>query len=635
MSPRTSQKIVNRLILRILKNTVTAAIAQVKDSLPDEEIFDWQKHILPRIFPFWLWKDELHDREVLKADMMAGLIGAIMVLPQGVAFAMIAGLPPIYGLYTAMITPIVAALMGSSRHLVSGPTTSVSLIIAATIGRYATPESPQYIEMAIALSFLAGAIKLGMGIGRLGKYVGFVSHTVVVGFTTGAAVLIMTSQMKNALALETTQHASFLATWKELLWHLPETNLAVLAVSAATIAAALITKRLSKKIPHLIVGLVVGIGVAQLVGGEAAGIKFVGQMPSQLPPFVWPALSPENIHLLLPNAFAVAMLGLVEAIAIGRAVAVKSGQTIDANQEFIGQGASNIVASFFSSYAGSGSFSRTGLNYDSGARTPAAAIFSSIILMLIVLLVAPLAAYLPMPAMAGLILLVGWNLLDFRHLEQIQLTSREDNIILVTTFAATIFAELQFAIYLGVLLSLWFYLKRTSTPNVAVMVPDPKHPKHSIVNIIRQEVEECPQVKIVRIDGNLFFGAVPHVAAQLREIRRGREKWLMLLANGINHVDLDGGEWLAQEARYWREKKGGGIIIVRLKVIAQDVMRDGGYLEEIGEEFFFNTKTEAFHFMYSQLDKDICATCTRRIFIECSSDPSLPSPESMKNAVYT
>lgn len=623
------------MILRLLKNTVTAAIAQVKDSLPDEEIFDWRKHILPRIFPFWAWKDELHDRDVLKADLMAGLIGAIMVLPQGVAFAMIAGLPPIYGLYTAMITPIVAALMGSSRHLVSGPTTSVSLIIAATIGRYAAPESPQYIEMAIALSFLAGAIKLGMGIGRLGKYVGFVSHTVVVGFTTGAAVLIMTSQMKNALALETTPHASFLATWKELLWHLPETNLAVLAVSAATIISALITKRLSKKIPYLIIALAVGIGVAQLLGGEAAGIKFVGQMPAQLPPFVWPALSPENIHLLLPSAFAVAMLGLVEAIAIGRAVAVKSGQTIDANQEFIGQGASNIVASFFSSYAGSGSFSRTGLNYDSGARTPAAAIFSSIILMLIVLLVAPLAAYLPMPAMAGLILLVGWNLLDFRHLEQIQLTSREDNIILVTTFAATIFAELQFAIYLGVLLSLWFYLKRTSTPNIAVMVPDPKHPKHSIVNIIRQEVEECPQVKIVRIDGNLFFGAVPHVAAQLREIRRGREKWLMLLANGINHVDLDGGEWLAQEARYWREKKGGGIIIVRLKVIAQDVMRDGGFLEEIGEEFFFNTKTEAFGFMYSQLDKNICATCTRRIFIECSTDPSLPSPESMKNAVYT
>lgn len=622
------------LLYRLIKNAIVAAIAQVKDSLPDEEIFDWRKHILPRIFPFLAWKDELRNPEVVKADLMAGFLGAVMVLPQGVAFAMIAGLPPIYGLYTAMVTPIVAALMGSSRHLVSGPTTSVSLIIAATIGKYAAAETPQYIDMTIALSFLAGAIKLGMGIGRLGKYVGFVSHTVVVGFTAGAAVLIMTSQMKNVLALETTPHASFLDTWKELLWHIRETNPAVLAVSAATILSAILAKRLSKKMPYMLIALGVGVGVALLVGGTGAGIRFVGEMPSQLPPFSLPMLTPDNIHLLLPSAFAVAILGLVEAIAIGRAVALKSGQVIDANQEFIGQGASNMVASFFSSYAGSGSFSRTGLNYEAGARTPAAAIFSSIFLILFVLLLAPYAAYLPMPAMAGLILLVGWNLIDFRQMEAIQLTSREDNIILGVTFAATLFAELQFAIYLGVLLSLWFYLKRTSTPNIAVMAPDFHHPKHAIVNTLRGDVVECPQAKIVRIDGNLFFGAVPHVAARLREIRRGPEKWLMLLANGINHVDLDGAEWMSEEARYWREKKGGGIIIVRLKSIARDVMKDGGFLEEIGTENLFNTKTEAFAYLYSKMDKSICATCMKRIFIECASDPVLNSKPDVSNAAF-
>lgn len=504
---------------------------------------------------FLAWKDQLRNKETMRADLMAGLLGAIMVLPQGVAFALIAGLPPIYGLYSAMVSPIISGLMGSSRHMVSGPTTAISLIIATTVSQYAVAGSAQYIEMTLVLTFLVGAIQLGMGIGRLGRYVGFVSHTVVVGFTAGASFLIITSQVKNMLGIEVANRASFLETWREIFQGLGQTKPLLLAVSAATIVAAIVAKKISKRIPDLIVGLAVGTLVAWLLGGESAGIQSVGHMPAHLPPFDVPSLTPENFHLLIQKAFVVALLSLVQSIAIARSIAIKSGDMLDGNQEFIGQGLSNMVGSFFSCYASSGSFSRSALNYEAGAKTPMSAVFSAGILMLIILFLAPYAALLPMPAMAGLIVMVGWNLIDSHHMEEIQLASREDNIILGVVFFTTLFAELEFAIYIGVLLSLYFYLKRTSRPNIAVMAPDPEHNRHQIINVQRKQVPQCPQVKIIRIDGNLFFGAIPHVAGIFREYRKGNARYLMLLINGVNHVDLDGAEWLQNEAKYWKEKK--------------------------------------------------------------------------------
>ena len=614
--------------MRVIKNAITAAVEQVKESLPDEEIFDWKKHILPKVFPFLEWKDELRDRSVFLADLQAGLLGAIMVLPQGIAFALIAGLPPIYGLYTAMVVPIVAALFGSSRHMVSGPNVALSLMVSATVTKFAAPGSINYIELTLVLTFLVGIIQLAMGIGRMGKYVGFISHTVIVGFITGAAFLIITSQMKQILGIQITERASFLETWKEIVWHLGQTNFYVLAVALATLLSALFVKRISRRIPYMLVGLTVGVVVSFLLGGESVGIQFVGQMPSQLPPFRFPPLTPDRFHLLFPNAFALAILGLVQAAAISRSIAIKSGQHLDSNQEFIGEGLSNFIGSFFSCYVGAGSFSRSALNYEAGARTPMSAVFSGLILLLIVLFVAPYAAWLPLPVMSGLIVLVAWNLVDVHQIEDIQVASRQDNIILGVVFFSTLFAELDFAIYIGVLLSLFFYLKRTSTPNIAVMSPDPSHPRHKIINIIRKSLPQCPQVKIIRIDGNLYFGAIQHVAARIREYRQGPEKWLILLANGINDVDLDGAEWLANESNYWKDRKGGGMLIVGLKVVAQEVLSNSGNLKLINHENIFTSKTEAFFKLYSKLDRKICMNCPHRVFKECAKDPALPHLES-------
>ena len=578
-----------------------------------------QLKITPQaIFPFLKWKNEV-TQESLIDDFYAGLTGAIIVLPQGVAFAMIAGLPPVYGLYTAMVTPIIAALFGSSKHLISGPTTPISLIVFAAVSKMAEPMTESFIQLTLVITFVAGIIQLVMGIARLGTLVNFVSHTVITGFTAGAATLIITSQAKNFLGIQLPSNASFLNTWLAVLEHIKETNWYFLAIALSTLIASILSKKFAPKLPNMFVAMVFGSILAVLLGGEMVGIKFVGALPSALPTPSVPPLTYGSIQKLMPNAVAVALMSLIQTVAIARSISLKSKQRLDANQEFIGQGLSNIVGSFFSCYAGSGSFTRSGINYASGAKTPMSAIFASLILMIIVVFIAPLAAFLPLPAVAGVIVLVGWDLIDFHYMRHVQKASRRDNAVGIATFISTLFLDLEFAIYIGVILSLFFFLMGTSHPHIAVMAPDQEHPRRQLTHIIRKKgMKECPQLKIVRIDGSLFFGSIEHIASFFEQIRSEENaKYMLLLANGINRIDFDGAEWLATEAKAWKER-GGGLYIAGLKVIAQDVLIDGGFLEEIGEEYFYVSKTDAIALIYEKLDPSICRACTARVFQECN-----------------
>lgn len=616
-------------VKEFLQLQLQQVVEEVKSTLPDDIHFDFRKHVLPLFFPFLGWKDELRNRETLKADFMAGLVGAIIVLPQGIAFAMIAGLPPVYGLYTAIVTPVVAALFGSSRHLVSGPTTAISLVIFASVSQFAAPGSPEYISKVLLLTFLAGAIQLSFALARLGRYISFVSHTVVVGFTAGAAVLIVTNQLRGVLGVPIDMRAGFLDIWKQAFQYLDQINWPIFAVAVYTLFTAIYVRKHFPRLPHLLVALLFGTALAWGIGGPDAGIPFVSEILRALPAFTPPNLADGTYRGLLSSAFAIALLGLIEAVAISKAIALKSGQHIVANQEFFGQGLSNIVGSFFSCYAGSGSFTRSGVNYQAGAQTPMSAIFAALFVLIIVLILGPFARYLPSPALAGLIVLIGWGLIDLKHIREIRKASKQDNLILGATFVATLFSELEFAVYIGVLLSLYFFLKKTSQPNIAVMAPDPEHHRHQIINVCRKNVPQCPQLKIIRIDGHLYFGAIDHVAAVLREMRKGPEKYLLILANGINYVDLDGAEWLAREAAFWK-KKGGGMYIVRLKIIAQDIMQSGGFIDQIGRDRFFTSKTDAIQAIYQKLDVEICKKCPYRVFQECANDPRLPALNSVK-----
>ncbi len=591
---------------------------------------------LESFFPFLVWF-KLITKESVKADLMAGLTGAVIVLPQGVAFATIAGLPPEYGLYTAMVTPVIAALFGSSFHLVSGPTTAISIVIFSAISHHAEPGTTEFVALALTLTFLAGVYQLAFGLARLGALVNFVSHTVVIGFTAGAAILIATSQMKHITGIFVPKGESFLHTWSDMFQGISSINIYLVAIALATLLTAILTKKFFPRFPNLLAGMIVGSLLALLLKDHAEGIKLVGEIPAHLPPLSSPDFSFKTIQTLAPEAFAVALLGLIEAVSISRAVATKSGQRIDSNQEFVGQGLSNMVGSFFSSYAGSGSFTRSGINYEAGAKTPLSAIFAAFFLVIIVLLIAPLTAYLPIAAMGGVILLVAYNLIDFHHIKQTLSFSKSESAILLTTFFATLFLELEFAIYMGVLLSLVLFLAKTSTPNIPVLSvdDDPSNKSHrKFVNVDEKPLLECPQVKIIRIDMSVYFGSVNHIQKCISDIvEKEKINHILIEASGINFIDLAGAEVLVSENRRLL-RLGGGLYFVGLKPSVYEFAAKSCFIKQMGNDHFFDKKSQAVHKIYEHLNKDICATCQARIFTECRHQtPQADTPDGQTQAV--
>ncbi|MDQ2696934.1 MAG: SulP family inorganic anion transporter [Pseudomonadota bacterium] len=572
-----------------------------------------------KFLPFLAWTRELSWR-TLRADLLAALTGAIIVLPQGVAFALIAGLPPEYGLYTAIVVPAVAGLFGSSRHLVSGPTTAISIVVLGVVGPLAAPGTERYLEYVLTLTFLAGLFQLLLGLARMGTLVNFISHTVVVGFTTGAAVLIAVSQLGHFFGMPLLDNKSFLHTLGNFIWELDNYNGYVVIIAATTLAAALLARRYLRRWPPMLAGLVAGSLASLLLDGPAHGVPMVGALPGHLPPPSEPQLSLDTVRLLASGAMAVAVLGLIEAVAVARAVATRTHQRIDSNQEFIAQGLANLTGSFFSCYAGSGSFTRTGLNYESGARTPLSAIIASLLVAGVLVFFAPLTAWLPMPAMAGVIMLVAWSLVDTRRIRQIVRASRRDTAVLVVTVVCAVFIGLEFAIYAGVLLSLVLYLQRTSHPRIISLAPHPARPRRPLSDVRKHDLLECPQLKILRLDGSLFFGAVDHLQDTLYRLAARNADWkrVLMLCSNVNFIDVAGAEMLAQEAQRLRQK-GGGLYLVGLNDSVRRVLENGGFLDIIGAGNVFTSKEQAIFHIFRRLDPERCAICARRIFRECDT----------------
>lgn len=573
------------------------------------------------------WLENLNNN-TLRQDLLAGLTGAFVVLPQGVAFAAIAGLPPQYGLYTAMVPAIIAALFGSSHHLISGPTTAISIVVFATLAPLAEPGGQQFIVMALTLAFLAGIFQLALGLARLGALVNFVSHSVVVGFTGGAAILIATSQLKHLFGLTLPNGESFLHTWVDLIHLLPNMNLFAFSIGMATLMTAILAKRFFPKWPNMLAAMLVGSVLAHVFNGAEHALALVGPLPGRLPPLSFPDLSWTTLRELSSGALAIALLGLIEAVSISRSVAIQSGQTIEGNQEFIGQGVANIVGCFFSAYPSSGSFTRTGVNYRAGAKTPLSAVFSAFFLMGIVLVVAPLAAHLPIAVMAGIILRVAFDLINVQHIRKIIKSTRPGTLVLSVTFLSTLLLELEFAIYAGVLLSLALYLKRTSHPRVTSRVPDLTSPWRSFIT--DKNLPECPQLKIIRIDGSLYFGSVSHVKNIMRRMRikRPDQKNLLVVCSGINFIDLSGADMLLYAVQQ-QQARGGHLFLYDVKEQVSGMFRQNGYINIIGRDHLFYSKREALQTIVSDfLDQEQCLHCPHHVFLECPNQKKAAEREA-------
>lgn len=578
------------------------------------------------LVPFLSWLP-LVGRAELRADSIAAITGAIVVLPQAVAFATIAGMPPQYGLYAGMVPAMIAAFFGSSRHLVSGPTTAASVVLFSALSMLAVPGTPDYVTLALTLTFMVGIFELALGLARMGALVNFISHAVVVGFTAGAALLIAAKQLKHFFGVEMDSGGHFHEILLQFGRHFVEINPAATTVAVATLLIGVAVKRWAPRVPYMIAAMIGGSLVAlalDLIFGHAAShIATVGTLPATLPPLSAPSLSLENIKHLAPSALAVTLFALTEAVSIGRSLAARGGYRINANQEFIGQGLSNIAGSFFSGYVATGSFNRSGVNFEAGAKTPLAAILAGAFLLGIVPLVAPLAAYLPKAAMAGLLFLVAWGLIDFKEIRHILHASRRETSVFLVTFLSALFLELEFAIFAGVLLSLILYLDRTSKPRMVTRNPDPRLPGRKFSS--DEQLPQCPQLRIIRIDGSLFFGSANHVENFFDRLRaeHPKQKHLAIISQGINFVDLQGGQVLANEAKR-RSEDGGGMYLIRVKQGLWEGLESCGCIDATGARNVFQSKSAALHGIYQKLDKSICATCDKRIFVECQNDPMLP-----------
>lgn len=577
----------------------------------------------------------------LRADLVAGLLGAVLVLPQGVAFATLAGLPPQYGIYTAVIPCIVAALFGSSWHVMSGPTNANSLALFAMLSPIAFAGSPAYIALALAVTMLVGMLQLAVGALRLGSLANFISPSVLLGFTCGAATLIGLYALKDLFGLAVPTGTGAFDVVRFLFDHADAINGNALVVGGVTLAATLAVRRVSRRLPFMLLGLLAGYGMAMLLNhGSWAGtqpVHVVGPIPSAIPPFHVPDIDWRTLPDLLGIAAALTIVALGQSISIAKAVALRSGQHVDANREFIGQGLSNIAGGLFSSYISCGSLNRSMPNFESGAQTPLASVFSALLLIVLVAVSAQLLAQIPLAAISAMLLYVAWGLLDLQRLRRIARLSRTEFAIAVGTFAATLTIRLEMAVLLGTILSLVAYLYRTSRPAVRSLVPDADDPgrRFTPLDELHRPQPECPQLKLLRMEGAIYFGAVQYVTDRLHWLRtvNASQKHLLAMTKSMNFIDLAGAEmWEAELAE--RRAAGGNLHFHRPRTQVLETWEQTGFTDKLGRDHIFPTKRQALRTIIDTLSPEICAQCHARIFEECAQRPgSTNAPASADTAM--
>lgn len=576
---------------------------------------------------FGSWVDEV-SRLTLRADLVAGLLGALLVLPQGVAFATLAGLPPEYGLYSAIVPCIVAALFGSSRHVMSGPTNANSLALFAVLAPLAAAGSPAYIQLALAVTVMVGVMQWLVGTLRLGSLAHFISPSALFGFTSGAALLIAVHALKDALGLPSPASHGAGALLASLATHIGQVHPGALLVALVTLGAALLVRRLDKRKPYMLAGLAAGALAAAAFNAlmETRGgtpVPVLGALAQPWPPFHVPSIDWRALPDLLSLAFALTIVALAQSISIAKAVASRSGQRIDANREFVGQGLSNIVGGFFSCYLSCGSLNRSIPNYEAGAKTPLASVFSAVLLVVLVAVSAPLLAMIPHAAISGLLLLVAWTLLDIPRWRHLIRTQPGECAIAGATLAATITIRMEVAILLGTVLSLMVYLHRTSRPAMRTMGFDSRGLDRRFIVLEHQQdaLPECPQLKLLRMEGSVYFGAAAHVAQRLHDLRAapGAPRHLLVMAKSMNFIDLAGAQVWDDELTA-RRTMGGDLYFHRPRPEVLDMWRRTGFLDRLGADHIFPDKATALHAIYAKLDRGICAGCQAKIFWECQPE---------------
>jgi len=554
-----------------------------------------------RIFPFLNWIGELRDKNTLSADIIAGITVALVLVPQSMAYAQLAGLEPYYGLYASFLPGIVAALFGSSRQLATGPVAVVSLITASALEPLAA-DPTTYIAYAVLLAFLVGLFQLALGFLRLGVLVNFLSHPVVMGFTNAAAIVIGTSQLGKlfGVTVEKSEH-HYDTVWNIINVALTDTHGYTLIMGVASLAIMIILRRYLPKVPNVLTAVVIATVVSWLVGFEALGGKVVGAIPEGLPMPKIPEFDLTVMLQLLSTAVIVSLIGFMEAISIAKAMATRTRQRLDPNQELIGQGLGNVVGSFFQGYPVSGSFSRSAVNMGAGAVTGFSAVITGAIVGITLLVLTPLLYFLPQATLAAVIIMAVVNLVKVEPILYAWRVQRHDGIVAVVAFLLTLILapHLEWGIVAGVLLSLGLFLYRTMRPRVSVLA---RHPDGTLRDAEIHGLQTCDSISLIRFDGPLYFantGFFEDIILERAAIKP-HLKYIIVDAEGINEIDATGEEMLHELARRLKST-GIQLIIARAKKQIMDILERTGFVEQLGAEHFPRLRTQAFKYVWQKI----------------------------------
>lgn len=468
----------------------------------------------------------------LRFDLVAGLTVAMVAIPQSMAYAAIAGVNPIYGLYAAIVPAIIGALFGSSNHLVTGPTNATALVIAGVL----VAANGASLEYVFALAILSGLIRLGLGLLKLGTIIRYVSNSVLTGFLAGAGVLIIINQLGNILGLSRPAGAGTLTIIWELLAGLPRLNPYVLATGLAAITVLLVSQRINKKIPAALLAISLAGLAVLLTGWHGHGVKLVsdlGSLDNVGLSFHLPQITFAEAQTLLASAGAIALLSLVESMSVAKAIGLSSGQRINASREFVAQGLASIAGGLFQAMPSSGSPSRSAVNYGSGARTRLASAFSGLLVLLAVLAFSGLIGYIPVASLAGVVILSAYSMIDRHHLKLTWQSRNVSRLVLVVTFVATLLLPLHWAIYLGAILSIGIYLFESSHLRLSYLTVNGNNDfvEHQLEDVLR----DCPPVALINVEGALYFGAVEDLERHVEEIL---EKEVKVIILRVRHMHL-------------------------------------------------------------------------------------------------
>ncbi len=551
-----------------------------------------------RFFPILEWLPA-YKKAYLSGDITAGITVGIMLIPQGMAYAMIAGLPPVFGLYAALIPQIIYAVTGTSRQLAVGPVAMDSLLVASGLGALSLSGIDEYISMAIFLALFMGGIQFLLGLLRMGFLVNFLSKPVISGFTSAAAIIIGLSQLKHLLGTEIERSNQIQQLLLNALETIDQTNLYTLGIGLASILLMKGIKRLTNRIPAALVIVVLGIVIAYAFNLSSLGVKIVEEIPKGLPSLGVPSIPTDRVGELFPIAMTLALIAFMEAISIAKAVEVKHSEyEVDANQELLALGASNIIGSFFQSYPTTGGFSRTAVNDLSGAKTGIASLISAVVVGLTLLFLTPLFYYLPNAVLAAIIMVAVFGLIDIRYPIRLYRNRKDEFVLLVLTFIITLMIGIKEGILLGVLFSLLLLLYRTSNPHLAVLGKIRGTEYFKNVDRFAEDVEVQEHILIIRFDSQLYFGNMDFFKKKLLKLadEKGPHlKAVIINAEPINYIDSSAVFMLENLIEEFNRLD---IQVLFSDVIGptRDIIRKSGLIDKIGEENFFVNTVEAYEY---------------------------------------